>query len=229
MPLDVLAYLRVSTAEQGRSGLGLEAQRGAIAAEASARGWHVADWITDTASGSSLEREGIRTALNRLENGGPKVLVAAKLDRLSRSAIDFLGLVERAQRNGWDIVLLEPRVDMTDAMGRFTAGVLAQVAQLERELIGQRTSEALARARERGQRLGRPIALPHDVRAEVADLRGKGLSLRAIADRLASEGIPTAHGGAKWHASTVQAVLRSIDIDRSTDLSVPTQLRSPAP
>lgn len=211
--MDVLAYLRVSTDEQGRSGLGIEAQRAAIQLEAQRRGWTVVEWIVDEASGKSLKRPGIQRALERLENGGPKVLVAAKLDRIARSALDFLGLVERAEENGWALIMLEPNVDMTDPMGRFTAGILAQVAQLERDLISKRTAEALQAKRKQGARLGRPVELDDHVRQRIVDEREAGQSLRAIADGLNEDEVPTAQGGSRWYASTVSGVLRSVKLD----------------
>jgi DNA invertase Pin-like site-specific DNA recombinase len=208
--VEVLAYLRVSTAEQGRSGLGIDAQRAAISQEADRRGWAVVEWVQDEASGKSLRRPGIQHALARLENGGPKILVAAKLDRVARSALDFLGLVQRAEENGWQLVILDPAVDMTDPMGRFTAGILAQVAQLERELIGKRTREALRAARERGVVLGRPPSVPDLVRERIIEERKAGRSLRAIADGLNRDAVPTAHGGARWHASTIRSITMTV-------------------
>jgi DNA invertase Pin-like site-specific DNA recombinase len=210
-PTQVLAYLRVSTGEQGRSGLGLEAQREAIETAAQQRGWNVVDWITDTASGKSLKRPGIQQALTRLENGGPKVLVVAKLDRLARSAIDFLGVVERAEKNGWSLILLEPNVDMTDPMGRFTASILASVAQLEREMISQRTKAALSQAKRDGKRLGTRVNIPRRVVDRIREEREAGHSLQRIADGLNADQVPTARGG-EWWPSTVSYVLRS---DRS--------------
>jgi DNA invertase Pin-like site-specific DNA recombinase len=207
--VDVLAYLRVSTAEQGRSGLGLDAQRAAILEEAERRSWTVAEWINDETSGRSLQRPGIQHAIARLENGGPRVLVAAKLDRIARSALDFLGLVQRAEDNGWQLVLLEPAVDMTTPMGRFTAGVLAQVAQLERELIAARTRDALHAARQRGTRLGRPPTVPNDTRRRIAEQRRAGRTYQAIADELNQDQVPTAHGGKAWYASTVRSIART--------------------
>lgn len=205
--MDVLGYIRVSTAKQGADGLGADAQRAAINAEAERRGWTVVDWYVDEASGKSLDRPGIQTALERLENGGPKVLVAAKLDRIARSAIDFLGLVKRAEARGWALILLEPNVDMTEPMGRFTAGILAQVAELERDMIGQRTRDGMAQAKARGARIGQPRAIQPDVRERIHRERATGASLRAIAAGLTADGVPTARGGSTWSHGTVQAVL----------------------
>lgn len=215
--VDVLAYLRVSTDLQGESGLGLDAQREAIRVEAQRRGWTVVDWVTDTASGKSLDRPGIQDALVRLENGGPKVLVAAKLDRLSRSAIDFLSLVKRAQENGWALVMLDPSVDMTDAMGRFTAGILAQVAELEREMISARTKDALARAKARGTRLGRPSLLSEELGERIELMRGDGMTLAAIADTLNREAVPTPTGRGKWWPASVRQALRTLELNAASE------------
>lgn len=154
---DVLAYLRVSTDEQGRSGLGLDAQRTAIEDAAKGKRWNVARWIEDRGeSGKSLERPGIQEALALMEDSGPDVLVAAKLDRLSRSAIDFMTLVKRAREHGWALVVLDLGVDMTTPVGKFVAGVMAQVAELERDMIRERTRAALEAAQQRGTHVGRP-------------------------------------------------------------------------
>lgn len=208
--MDVLAYVRVSTQEQGRSGLGLDAQRVTIKRAAEYHGWNVVDWVEDTASGKSLDRPGIQKAIARLENGGPKVLVAAKLDRIARSALDFLRLVDRAQDAGWSLIVLDvggEQLDMTTAMGRFTATILASVAELERNMIGDRTKQALAAARDNGTRLGRPPSLPQAVRTRIVEERRLGRSLRTIAHGLNQDGVATAQGGARWWASTVSAVL----------------------
>lgn len=214
--MDVLAYLRVSTEAQGDSGLGLDAQREAIRLEAERRGWNVVEWITDTASGKSLERSGIQQALATMENGGPKVLVAAKLDRLSRSAIDFLSLVQRAEANGWALVMLDPAVDMTDPMGRFTAGILAQVAELERAMIGRRTKEALARAKARGTRLGMPSALREATAERIQHMRDDGMTLAAIADTLNRERVRTPTGRGQWWPASVRQALRTVELNRES-------------
>lgn len=206
-PTEAIGYLRVSTAGQGASGLGLKAQRSAIRKAAEARGWRVTEWIEDRASGRTLDRPGIQRALSLLEGDGPEVLVAAKLDRLARSGLDFLGLAARARDHGWALVVLDVDMDMTTRTGRFVAGILALVAELERDLIAERTREALAEAKARGVKLGRPRQLPDEVAVRIRGLRAEGMSLRAIADRLNADGVPTAQDGRQWYASTVRAVL----------------------
>src|SRR5919197_6628041 len=160
----VLGYVRVSTEEQGDSGAGLEAQRRAIAAECERRGWQLLEVIEDAGfSAKDLKRPGIKEALRVLQEGDAKALVAAKLDRLSRSMIDFTALMGRATRENWALVALDCAVDTTTPAGEAMANVLATFAQFERRLIGQRTREALAQKKAQGVRLGRPPKLPRRV------------------------------------------------------------------
>jgi len=207
--MDAVGYLRVSTGEQAESGAGLEAQREAIMAEAGRRGWSVR-WIEDAGySAKNLNRPGIAEALEQLRRGRVEALVVAKLDRLSRSLLDFAGLMAEARREGWAIVALDLGVDTTTPSGEMMANVLASFAQFERRLIGQRTKDALAVKRSQGVRLGRPLVLPKPVRQRIVREREAGRSYRAIAERLNAAGTPTAHGGARWHASTVRAAERA--------------------
>jgi DNA invertase Pin-like site-specific DNA recombinase len=206
----VLGYVRVSTSEQRDSRAGLEAQRAAIAAEARRRGWKLIETIEDAGySAKDLRRPGIKRALEELERGRADALVVAKLDRLSRSMIDFTGLMGRASRENWALVALDCAVDTTTPAGEAMANVLATFAQFERRLIGQRTREALAQKKAQGVQLGRPRQLPAKVRSRIKRRRKAGKTLAAIAAELNRDGVPTAHGGAKWHPSTVRAVLAS--------------------
>jgi DNA invertase Pin-like site-specific DNA recombinase len=210
--MKIIAYTRVSTAEQRDSGLGLDAQRHAILREAKARGWAEADidWVEDAGfSAKSLKRPGLAMALEALRRGDASVLVVAKTDRLSRSLLDFAGILQRAQRQGWALLALDSPADLTTAQGEAMASVMAVFAQLERRLIGERTSAAMAAARERGITLGRPRLLPEDVAVRIAAERESGASFRAIADGLNADGVPTAQGGQQWYAATVRKVLLS--------------------
>jgi len=207
-----VGYARVSTAEQADSGASLRAQREAIEREVQRRRWELVELFTDTASGKSLNgRHGLRKALTLLDTGKADVLVVAKLDRLSRSIKDFAGLMEQAARRKWALVALDLGVDTTTPSGKLVANVMASVAQWEREVIGQRTKDALAVKRKEGVRLGRPTVLSDALRRSIQRMRNQGRSFQSIADRLNEKGIPTAHGGAKWHASTVRAVLNRRD------------------
>jgi DNA invertase Pin-like site-specific DNA recombinase len=204
----VLGYARVSTSEQADSRAGLEAQRAAIEAECRRRGWRLVEIVEDAGfSARDLRRPGIRSVLERLEKGEAEGLVVAKLDRLSRSMLDFTSVMALAQRQGWSIVALDAPVDTTTPAGEAMASVMAVFAQFERRLIGQRTREALEQKRAQGVRLGRPRQLPAAVRARIRRRRRAGATLTEIADELHRDGIPTAQGGRRWRPSSVAAIL----------------------
>jgi DNA invertase Pin-like site-specific DNA recombinase len=205
----VVGYIRVSTDEQADSGLGLEAQRSAIVNECLRRGWELAEVYEDAgASGKSLTgRPALQQALDAVRGHEAGALVVAKLDRLSRSLLDFAALMEDARRGEWSLVILDLGVDTTTPSGEMIANVMATFAQFERRLIGQRTKDALAVKKQQGVKLGRPRLVSQDVRVRIVEERDRGKTLRAIAEGLNEDGVPTAHGGAKWHASTVRAVL----------------------
>lgn len=207
--LRVVGYVRVSTGEQAESGAGLDAQRTAITTEAQRRSWKLEEVCEDRgASGRSVQgRAGLRRALGLVEGQLADALVVAKLDRLSRSLLDFAALMERSRRRGWALVALDLGVDTTTPSGEMLANVLAVFAQFERRLIGQRTREALAAKRARGVRLGRRPKLPHAVCARIRAMRKHGRTLRQIAEALNRDDVATAHGGRRWYPSTVLAVL----------------------
>lgn len=206
--MKVIGYVRVSTSEQVDSGASVKGQRMAIKAEASRRGWDLVRFYLDTASGKSLAgRDGLAQAIKVLEHGKADALVVAKLDRLSRSLLDFAGLMERSGRKGWSLVALDVGVDTTTPSGEAMVGVLAVFAQFERRLIAQRTKDALAIKKAEGVRLGRPTSLPVAVAKRISRLRKRGMSYKAISDVLNEEEVPTGQGGAKWYPATVRKVL----------------------
>lgn len=211
--MNVIGYLRVSTEDQARSGLGLQAQRARITDEAARRGWAVTWAVDDGYSGSTLHRPALASALVELAAGHAAGLVVAKLDRLSRSAQDFANTMAAAKWQGWALVALDLGVDTTTPSGKLVAGVMAQFAEYERELIAGRTREALAAAKARGTRLGRPRATPAPLLARVVALRAAGCSLRRIAAQLNDDGTPTVAGGRTWHAGTIRGLLTSAALD----------------
>lgn len=210
-PSIVVAYVRVSTEEQAASGAGLDAQRALIDAEVTRRGWTLLETYTDAGlSGKSINnRPSLGAALTAIESGQAGTLVVAKLDRLSRSLLDFAELMARAQRAGWNLVALDLGIDLSTPAGEFLASVMASAAQWERRIIGQRTKDALAARRAAGVRLGRPSKVPVDVLDDIALARISGRSLRGIASDLTVAGVPTVRGGAAWSASSVQAIIGS--------------------
>jgi DNA invertase Pin-like site-specific DNA recombinase len=206
--MHVLGYVRVSTDEQTNSGAGLEAQRHAILAECKRRGWHLVDVIEDAGfSAKDLKRPGVQEALSVLESRDANALVVAKLDRLSRSMLDFTALMAKAQKQGWALVALDCAVDTTTPAGEAMAHMLATFAQFERRLISQRTREALASKRAQGVHTGRKSKLPANVVRRIVQERERGATLAAIATGLNDDGVPTGQGGARWHPATIRHTL----------------------
>lgn len=204
-----LGYIRVSTVEQADKGASLDAQRAALAAEAERRGWDLRIVADEGVSAKTLNRPALLAALAELDRGEADALLAIRLDRVSRSVADFAGLLDRAGRKGWGMVLLSPNIDTADPAGRFTANVLASAAQYERELIGARTREGMAQRKAEGVKMGRPVTLADDVYLRIMAAHKAGESINAIAAKLTAEQVPTARGGKVWHASTVHRILNS--------------------
>jgi DNA invertase Pin-like site-specific DNA recombinase len=217
----LVAYERVSTARQGASGLGLEAQRRAIADFAASRQATVLARFTEVESGRKADRPELIRALHLARVTGA-TLVIAKLDRLSRNAAFLLALRD----SGVHFLAC----DMPGA-NDLTVGIMALVAEAEREAISRRTKEALAAARARGVRLGNPNgaeslrragrgavalraavsanaeAFARDLAPVIADIRATGhVSLRAIAAELTARGIRTRRGGV-WGVGNVRGLL----------------------
>lgn len=206
-----VCYYRVSTDRQGQSGLGLDAQRAAVAAYLNGGQWQIAGEFVEVESG----RRGSRPQLDKaiaLAKREKATLVVAKLDRLYRN----LYFVSKLMHEGVDFVACD-NVHAT----KLTIQILAAVAEHEAELISERTKAALKQVRARGKKLGSPtpeigaqrsgeiVSADADARAVnyqpiIADLRRRGLSTyREIADALNARGVKTARGG-NWHASTVR-------------------------
>lgn len=207
---EAVGYVRVSTGEQAESGAGLAVQRAAILAAASQRGWHLVEVMEDAGfSGKTLNRPGIALALEALKSKRADTLVVAKLDRLSRSMLDFAALMQRSTKEGWALVALDLGVDTTTPAGEAMASMMATFAQFERRLISQRTKDALAIKRAQGVILGHRSSLPDSTVERIRRERDAGRTLQAIADGLNTDGVATGQGGRRWYASSVRVVLRS--------------------
>ncbi len=139
-----IGYVRVSTGEQGESGLGLNAQVTAIWAACDQRGWELTGVREEVKSGARADnRPVLADVMRALRAGEAEAVVVAKLDRLSRSVVDAGRLLEQARKGGFNIVALDLGLDLSTPTGELVANVLAAVAQWERRMIGVRTSEAL--------------------------------------------------------------------------------------
>ena len=211
-PARFVAYYRVSTARQGRSGLGLEAQREAVRVFMGGGTGELAEAFTETESGKhDDDRPQLARALEACRLTGA-VLVIAKLDRLARNVHFISGLMNS------DVEFVA--VDMPSA-SRLTIHILAAVAEHEREMISQRTKAALAAAKARGIKLGNPRAAeaaiiaraaktiqtpPPEVLKLMTDWRDQGRGWRDITRELNRLNIRTPQGK-QWYASTVRAQL----------------------
>jgi DNA invertase Pin-like site-specific DNA recombinase len=132
------------------------------------RGWAADDvlFIKDVSSGKSAKRVGLERARRLLAAGEASALITDKMDRLSRSLLDFATIMQDSQRQGWALIALDAPADPSTPQGEMMATMLATFATFERRLIGQRTRAALAERRAAGVKLGRPRALGDDVRVK---------------------------------------------------------------
>ena len=224
-----VAYIRVSSDEQAEGGVSLDAQAAKLQAYGQARGLALVDVISDPAvSGHTPlgERPGGRRLLALVEAAAVEHVLAVKLDRLFRNALNCLELVEAWSRQGVGLHILDMggnAVDTRSAMGRMFLTMAAGFAEMERNLIAERTKAALDRKRERGERLGGHLPYGLEVAAgskqlveSEADkkliarakrLKRQRLSVRAIAAKLAAEGYVTRRGR-PMTKSTVYNLLR---------------------
>lgn len=219
-----VSYVRVSTQRQGASGLGLEAQRKAVADYLRDRAGELVGEFTEVESGKRNDRPQLAAALASCKRH-KAVLVIAKLDRLARNVAFVANLME----SGAEFVA----VDMPMA-NRLTVHILAAVAEHEREMISARTMAALAASKARGRRLGwsiegrqqeqrraalkgagagraRADAFAANIGPVVASMRAAGVTtLAGIAEALNARGIRTARGGA-WYATTVRNLVLRLE------------------
>ena len=205
--MKAIGYIRVSTQEQAQSGLGLEAQAVAIRAEATRRGWDLEIIADEGESGSKIDRPGLLIAKDALARGEAQALIVARQDRLMRSSLGWAQIVSQSKDQKWSLICLDINLDTASPMGECMGSILAAVAQFELESIRKRTKDALAVKKAQGVRLGRPATMPDETRARINALRNSGVTLQGVADTLNTEGIPTARGGSKWYASTVQKAI----------------------
>jgi DNA invertase Pin-like site-specific DNA recombinase len=155
-----IAYIRVSTQEQAETTLSLDAQRARIASYCAALGWAVSDVVSDAGeSAKSLQRPGMSELLDRIRKGDVERVVVAKLDRLTRSVRDLCSLVELCADHNVALVSTSETLDTSSAAGRMVVHMLGVVGQWEREAIAERTREALAAKKRRGEPIGRRRAL----------------------------------------------------------------------
>jgi DNA invertase Pin-like site-specific DNA recombinase len=214
-----VAYYRVSTQAQGQSGLGLEAQQAAVRAYLNGGEWELIGEYTEVESGTrkgNMKRPQLDAAIAQCRKDKATLLVA-KMDRLYRNVARMAVFME----SGVEWVAVD-----NPHLNKFTAHILAAVAEHEAVMISERTTAALKIVKLRGIKLGTPnpmagnsIAVPvlieqaddfaAQVMPHIRDLQAAGITtLRDLADALGRRGIKTRRGGTKWHASQVSNILK---------------------
>ncbi|MEM1348861.1 MAG: recombinase family protein [Myxococcota bacterium] len=222
-----VCYVRVSTEEQASEGVSLDAQRAALQAYCALRQMELVEVVSDegVSAGKSLDRRpGGQRLLELVARREVEAVVAYKLDRLFRKAAECLNVAELWQAGGVDLHFVDlggQAVDTSSAMGKFFLTIMAGVAEMERNLIRERTRTAMQHKIKNGEFTGvapmgwRPqedgIKLEHNDEEQraierIVDLRRKGHSIRKIAAALNDEGY--ACRGVKWHPTTVARLLK---------------------
>jgi DNA invertase Pin-like site-specific DNA recombinase len=206
-----IAYYRVSTDRQGRSGLGLEAQRAAVVRYLASVGGILRAEHTEVETGRRNDRPELQKALAACRKHKAR-LVIAKLDRLSRNVAFIATMMD----SGVEFVACD-----NPHATRLTLHILAAVAEHEREMISARTKAALQAAKARGVRLGRnaerlapanhaaAVERANQIKDVLVELAGSGMSARQIAAELTARGIPTARGG-RWHPQNVIRAMQRV-------------------
>jgi DNA invertase Pin-like site-specific DNA recombinase len=221
--MKTLGYIRVSTDEQAQEGVSLDAQRAKITAYAELYGLELIDIIEDAGeSGKNMARPGMDEVLMRLGNNEAEAVVVAKLDRLTRSLKDLLGMIDEYFSQQYSLLSVSEQLDPRTASGRLVINILAAVAQWELETISERTKAALAHKRSNGEYTGGlapygyaigddgmlvPVPEEQETIKYAKAVRGAGLSLRQIGSILDARH-PT-RNGKPWTAQQVSRLIKT--------------------
>ncbi|MGA7075619.1 MAG: recombinase family protein [Halobacteriota archaeon] len=220
--MKAIGYARVSTEDQAKEGVSLEAQQARIEAYCIAKGWQLAGIEVDAGiSAKDTNRPGLQAVLQEVRDKRVAAIVVYKLDRLTRSIGDLLQLMTLLNKENVALVSMEESLDATTATGRLMMNLLALLSQWERELIGERTKSAMKYLKEQQRVYSRPVygydaeegqLYPNEeeqaVIQEVLARREQGSSYWQIAAQLNAAGTPAKRGG-QWTATTVRRILLS--------------------
>lgn len=221
--MSTVGYARVSTDDQLSEGVSIENQIEKIKAYAVYSGLELAEIIIDGGkSGKTLHRDGVQKLISMCRKKQVSHVIVCKLDRLTRSTKDLLSLVEDIfQKNGVQFHSLSERIDTSSAQGKFFLTIMGAMAEMERGLISERTTEALSFKKNHLQAYS-PVPYGYDRNGDelvqndqeqvtvqkIRKWREKGWSLQKIADRLNTLGVESKNGG-QWYGSTINAISRN--------------------
>lgn len=227
----LVAYRRVSTNEQANSGAGLWAQEQVLRQWAEANGKTLI-WLEDEgySAGKMDNRPALQRGLDLIRAKQAGGIVVSKLDRLSRSMLDFCLLMDESQRSGFDIIALDFGLDTRTPSGKLMVGILALFAQFERDMIKMRTRDGLAAKRAQGVRLGAPTQASAELIAKVWALWRQHEGYSAVAKALNGQQVPTATGNGKWWPDSVRKLMLSQDgcAQRPADVTLPHEIEERA-
>lgn len=221
--MKAVGYIRVSTEEQAKEGVSLDNQRKRIEAFCVAKEWTLGRIYADEGiSGGSLKREGVQELIQDCSRAMFDVVVIYKLDRLTRSVKDLGYLIEMFDKSNVAFSSVSDNFDTTTANGKLVLNILGSVAQWERDIISERTRDALAHKRSELQ-IYSPLPLGFEAGEDgrlienekelaivkrIRALRSQGLSYQKIANRLNAAGLKTKKGRV-WRKGTIYKVLRN--------------------
>jgi DNA invertase Pin-like site-specific DNA recombinase len=219
----LIGYTRVSTSAQAKSGVGIAAQRQALADAARTQGLAVSEVFSDEGvSGRRMaNRPGLQAAVSVLRSREASGLVVAKVDRLGRNAGEVLQFADLADHEGWRLVVLDVGLDTATTSGRMVLGMLAIAARFEHDRISERQNEKFRELRQQGRPRGRASA-DRSLADRMIGMREAGQTLDAIAATLNSEGVPTprasSHG---WRRSSVRSVVETRRLELAAQAGTP--------
>jgi site-specific DNA recombinase len=224
--MNAVGYIRVSTDEQIDK-VSLPNQRAKIVAYCQLRDMTLTEVIEDGGfSGKNLRRPGAQRVLTLARKKQIDAIVVYKLDRMFRSTIDALETTKMLERQGVSFHSIEETLDTTSAMGRFFFVLTAGLAEMERNLIGERTKSALAHKKSRHEKTGGDVPYGYDLTPErllikndaeqkvirlIRHLRRQGVSLRGTCLELQKFEYKTKRGNLSWHPQTISAILKRHD------------------
>ena len=212
-PTDLaILYARVSTQLQVNDGVSLDVQERQLHQAAEMAGYTLIELVREEGrSGKNISgRPALTDALKRLDAGEAKALFVTRIDRLARSTQDFLSVVDRANKNGWRLVMLDLNLDTSSYQGRFVVTIMSALAEMERGIIAERQKDVHKDRRARGVvwgvDMGPKNKTPEEIKQRIVAERSLGLSYQKIADSLNKDSIPT-QNNKKWYATTVKNIL----------------------
>ena len=216
-----VGYVRVSTEEQAREGVSLDNQKYKIKAYAELNDFQLIEIVADEGlSAKNLNRPGIKKILDMARNKEIDAIIVYKLDRAFRSTVDALEVTSLLDKGGVAFHSINERLDTKSPLGKFFFTLIAGIAEMERGIIAERTSDALQRKIENGEHVGHipygyqienseliPYLPEQEIIKFAKELRDRGYTFQAIAEEFKNRGIKTKRGKIQWYPTSIKNIL----------------------